>query len=64
MPQTDAFDSHAIVLVALRDKGLRELSVDPRLRMLRLLCDRRDELSQALNRPHRHFLELSPVARR
>jgi transposase len=62
--KTDAFDAHAIVMVALRDKGLRELAVDSRLKMLRLLCDRRDELSQAraqaLNRLHRHFLELIP----
>jgi transposase len=62
--KTDAFDAHAIVMVALRDKGLRELTVEAKLRMLRLLCDRRDELSQAraqaLNRMHRHFLELIP----
>jgi hypothetical protein len=37
--KTDAFDAHAIVMVALRDKGLRELTVDSRLKMLRLLCD-------------------------
>jgi transposase len=52
------------VLVALRDKGLRELRVDPDLQVLRLLCDRRDELSRAhaqgLNRLHRLFLELLP----
>jgi transposase len=62
--KTDAFDAHAIVMVALRDKGLRELTVDSRLKMLRLLCDRRDELSQAhaqaLNRLHRLFGELIP----
>jgi transposase len=52
------------VLVALRDKGLRELSVDPELMVLRLLCDRRDELSharaQTLNRLHRLWLESLP----
>jgi hypothetical protein len=41
-------------MVALRDKGLRELSFDPELLVLRMLCDRRYELSrapaQALNR--------------
>ncbi len=62
--KTDATDAHAIVLVALRDKSLRELSVDPDLQVLRLLCDRRDELSRAhaqgLNRMHRLFLELMP----
>jgi transposase len=60
--KTDATDAHAIVMVALRDTGLRELSFDPELMVLRLLCDRRDEISraraQALNRMHRLFLEL------
>ena len=45
--KTDATDAHAIVMVALRDKGLRELSADPELMVLRMLCDRRDELSRA-----------------
>jgi transposase len=62
--KTDAADAHAIVMVALRDKGLREVRSDPELTVLRLLCDRRDELSraraQALNRMHRLFLELVP----
>jgi transposase len=62
--KTDPADAHAIVMVALRDKGLRELAADPDLTVLRLLCDRRDELSraraQALNRMHRLFLELVP----
>jgi len=62
--KTDPADAHAIVMVALRDKRLRELSPDPDRTVLRLLCDRRDELSQAraqaLNRMHRLFLELIP----
>jgi transposase len=62
--KTDATDAHAIVMVALRDKKLREVTSDPELAVLRLLCDRRDELSkaraQALNRMHRLFLELVP----
>jgi transposase len=62
--KTDPADAHAIVMVALRDKRLRELTTDPGLTVLRLLCDRRDELSraraQALNRMHRLFLELIP----
>jgi transposase len=62
--KTDAADAHAIVMVALRDKGLREVTADPELMALRMLCDRRDELSrarnQALNRLHRLFLELIP----
>ena len=45
--KTDATDAHAIVMVALRDTGLRELSSDPELMVLRLLCDRRDEISRA-----------------
>jgi len=62
--KTDPAHAHAIVMVALRDKRLRELTADPGLTVLRLLCDRRDELSsaraQALNRLHRLFLELIP----
>jgi transposase len=57
--KTDPADAHATVMVALRDKGLREVRADPELTVLRLLCDRRDELSkaqaQALNRMHRLF---------
>jgi hypothetical protein len=44
--KTDATDAHAVVMVALRDTGLRELSVDDGLVLLRMLCDRRDELSR------------------
>lgn len=66
--KTDPADAHAIVMVALRDKGLREVSADPELTVLRLLCDRRDELSkaraQALNRMHRLFPGWCPAARR
>ena len=62
--KTDATDAHAIVMVALRDRGLREVSTDPELMVLRMLCDRRDELSraraQALNRMHRLFPGLLP----
>jgi hypothetical protein len=32
-----------VVIVALRDKGVGELTVDGDLQVLRLLCDRRDE---------------------
>jgi transposase len=62
--KTDITDAHAVVMVALRDRGLRELTVDADLQVLRLLCDRRDELSRAraagLNRAHRLFTELVP----
>jgi len=64
--KTDPAGAHAIVMVALRDDRLRELTADPDLMVLRLLCDRRDELSraraQALNRMHRLFTELIPGA--
>jgi hypothetical protein len=35
--KTDAADAHAIVMVALRDKGLREVCVNPELMVLRML---------------------------
>jgi transposase len=60
--KTDAHDAHAIVMVALRTRGLRQLQVDEDLVVLRLLADRRDELSrtraQILNRLHRLLAEL------
>ena len=62
--KTDATDAHAVVMVALRDAGLRELTVDDELVVLRMLCDRRDEFSKAraqgLNRMHRLLAELVP----
>ena len=62
--KTDAHDAHAIVMVALRDQGLRQVREDDALLMLRLLIDRRDELGKArvqgLSRLHRHFLHLIP----
>jgi hypothetical protein len=62
--KTDAHDAHAIVMVALRTQGLRELTVDAGLAVLRLLADRRDELSrsraQILNRLQRLLAELIP----
>jgi transposase len=62
--KTDAHDAHAVVMVALRDPGLREVVVDADLQVLRLLCERRDALSQArvqgLGRAHRLFGELLP----
>jgi len=62
--KTDATDAHAVVMVALRTPGLRRLTVDEDLAVLRLLTDRRDELSrtraQTLNRLHRLLAELIP----
>jgi transposase len=63
--KTDATDAHAVAMAALRDRGaLRELNADDHLMVLRLLADRRDELSrsraQGLNRLHRLMSELIP----
>jgi transposase len=62
--KTDATDAPAVVMVGLRDTGLGELSVDADRQVLRLLCDRRDELSRAraqgLNRMHRLMAGLVP----
>jgi transposase len=63
--KTDATDAHAVVMAALRDRNqLRELSMAEDLVVLRLLADRRDELSrsraQGLNRLHRLMTELVP----
>jgi transposase len=63
--KTDATDAHAVVIAALRDRNqLRELSITEDLVVLRLLADRRDELSrsraQGLNRLHRLMTELVP----
>jgi len=49
--KTDAADAHAIVMVALRDKGLREVSSDPELTVLRL--------SRAGNRRLNHVLYMA-----
>jgi hypothetical protein len=63
--KTDATDAHAVVMAALRDRDqLRERSIAEDLVVLRLLADRRDELSrsraQGLNRLHRLMTELVP----
>ena len=63
--KTDAYDAHAIVLVALRDRGsLREVREEDALTVLRMLVDRRDQLAKAkvqgLCRLHRYFTELIP----
>jgi transposase len=62
--KTDATDAHAIAAAALRTPTLRVLSFDQELVALRLLVDRRDELSarrvQTVNRLHRLLTELIP----
>jgi transposase len=62
--KTDATDAHAIAMVALRTPRLRQLGYDEELIALRLLTDRRDELShrrvQTVNRLQRLLTELIP----
>ena len=62
--KTDPHDAHAVAVVAVRTKNLRVLAYDADLEVLRMLVDRRDELSQAkvqcINRLHRLLSELVP----
>jgi len=62
--KTDAVDAHAVAVAARRTPTLRVLSFDEELVALRLLVDRRDELSarrvQTVNRLHRLLAELIP----
>ena len=62
--KTDAHDAHAVAVVAVRTKTLRVLSYDAELEVLRMLVDRRDELTkakvQAVNRLQRLLSELVP----
>jgi transposase len=65
--KTDALDAHSIAMVAVRTdhrQGLRVLARDDELEAIRMLCDRRDELSrmrvQTVNRIHRLLAELVP----
>ena len=66
--KTDAHDAHAVAVVAVRTSGLRVLAYDAPLEALRMLADRRDELSktrvQAANRLHRLLAELVPGQRK
>ena len=62
--KTDAHDAHAVAVVAVRTPTLRVLAYDAQLEALRLLVDRRAELSRArvqcVNRLHRLLAELVP----
>ena len=62
--KTDAHDAHAVAVVAVRTKGLRVLSYDVELETLRMLADRREELTrtriQTVNRLQRLLSELVP----
>ena len=66
--KTDALDAHSIAMVAVRTTGLRVLALDGELEALRMLADRRDELSklrvQTVNRIQRLFSELVPGQRK
>ena len=62
--KTDAHDAHAVAAVAVRTQELRVLSYDGELEALRMLADRREELTRAriqtVNRLHRLLSELTP----
>jgi transposase len=62
--KTEAHDAHAVAAVAVRTKGLRVLSYDGDLEVLRMLTDRRSELIsqrvQTVNRLQRLVSELVP----
>jgi transposase len=62
--KTDAHDAHAVAVVAVRTPGLRVLSYDGQLEALRMLVDRRAELTrtriQTVNRLQRLLSELTP----
>jgi transposase len=62
--KTDAHDAHAVAAVAVRTTGLRVLSYDDELEALRMLADRREELTrqriQTVNRLQRLLAELTP----
>jgi transposase len=62
--KTDAHDAHAVAVAAVRAKSLRVLAEDPELESLRMVIDRRDELTrqrvQTINRVHRLLSELIP----
>jgi hypothetical protein len=62
--KTDAHDAHAVAVVAVRTAALRVLSYDVEIETLRMLVDRRAELSrtriQTVNRLQRLLSELTP----
>jgi transposase len=65
--KTDAHDAHAVAVVAVRTPNLRVLSYDNELEALRMLADRREELTrqrvQTVNRLQRLLSELPPGRR-
>ena len=61
-PKTDRIDAHAVALVAAQRPDLPRVTADDHCRVLRLLADRRDELTserrRTINRLHRHLRDL------
>lgn len=49
--KADAVDANSIAVVAVRTPNLRQVSTDPNLEALRMLADRRDELSHSGSKP-------------
>src|SRR5687768_16004116 len=66
--KTDARDAHSIAIVAVRTMTRRVLRADRELEALRMLCDRREELTrlrvQTVNRLQRLLSELVPCQRK
>jgi transposase len=66
--KTDARDAHSIAVVAVRTQTLRVLRADGELEAMRMLTDRRDELTrlrvQTVNRLQRLLSELVPGQRK
>jgi hypothetical protein len=62
--KSDAHDAHAVAVVAVRTQGLRVLAHDAQLEALRMLADRREELTrqrvQTVARLQRLLSELTP----
>jgi hypothetical protein len=62
--KTDAHHAHSVAVIAVRTAGLRVLSYDEQLEALRMLADRREELTRArvrtVNRLHRILSEAVP----
>ena len=63
--KNDPTDAHAVAVVGLRTKGLREVVADDQTVALRLLSERRRDLvrsrTQAVNRLHQVLMELVPA---
>lgn len=62
--KTDRIDARSVALVAAQRTNLPRVSADAHSRVLRLLADRRDELTRerrrSINRLHRHLRDLIP----